>query len=361
MIIDKIKAVAGMVVLACVAVLILAIIEWIGGGIAVIALLVVSAIIIIALSIKGFLPLQEKQRAGVTRFGKYHRSLKEGWHVIIYGIEKAKLMSIKKRGIAIDEEGKEPWLDCKGGGSVQMSEAKIWIKGDESADEADGEENIVYKALFAIENYEELMKEHAAAALKNFVNSLDVEDVYSWYTETRNIAKKDIMTEMETRTPDLADGLSGTVMETGHTLEAIFAKDWNFSKEVLDKRREVYEAEMDAKKAPLKAEARDIQIGGAIRKIVDTLVKDEGYPKAEAEKIAPGLFKHMTASEGNQLSLHEFDGLVSEGGKGGSDSGDLFSPANITRAVEIFKTIMGNATKSEEPKKEKKEPDEDWF
>ena len=91
-----------------------------------------------------------------------------------------------------------------------------------------------------------------------------------------------------------------------------------------------------------------------------------GKDKAEAEKIAPKLFKHMTASEEKQLSLHEFDGLVPEGGgsgSSGSGSGDLFSPANITRAAEIFKAMMAATAGAAKPEKTKeKEPeDKDWF
>ena len=243
----------------------------------------------------------------------------------------------------------KPKMNFKGGGSAVLIEPTGWFKITDAE-----------AAVYDIEDYIGATKEAEEDTIRTVMYNTPVEDIVGSLEEKETEATKTFEAFKKVIGESFSDRLRTIVK---NMLEETFSKyglemagreltitDYDWSDEVVEIMKTIYKQRQQKLISKHTAEARRIEIGDAIGEITKTLEENFGYPKDKAQKVAPEIFKHITASDKNQLQLVKWEST----GEGISLPEIM---AKIMTAIEMF----GGAKKGEEKEKESKKEEKDWF
>jgi len=306
--------------------------------------------IAIALAVFGFVvvllrrslkSIRQQERWVIERFGKYNRILGPGLHWVTPFIERVRaVVSIWEQPLLLFEE--KPWLDFKEGGEAQLVDPDIWVR---PLGVADNDENTirssVRKMVYLVVNWRDGTIDNSETCIQRYLNSITVEEAMGTVQD-----RKPWWEIVKAAFPDLEKKLA----EWGLEVTRITIADFQWSKEVEDTRRKVYEAQREVarmehaiKSAEKDATRQANVIGGVISQINELLIK-HGYSKQKAQGLAPRIFAFVKAAETRSLFLTRI------GGEEGI--GPIF--AEVAAVMERARETVTGKEESEKNEKERK-------
>ncbi|MCK4520821.1 hypothetical protein KAT95_03060 [Candidatus Parcubacteria bacterium] len=242
----------------------------------------------------------------------------------------------------------KPTMNFKGGGSAVLIEPTGWFKIENPE-----------AAVYDVEDYIGATKEAEEDTIRTVMYNTRVEDIVGSLEEKDTETTKTFEEFKEIIGDSFSNRLRDTVKSTlAKTFSDYGLKmagreltitDYGWSEEVVDIMKTIYKQRQQKIISQHTAEARRIEIGDAIGEITKTLEENFGYPKDEARKVAPEIFKHITASDKGQLKLIKWEST----GEGISLPEIM---AKVMTAIEMF----GGPKKGEEEEKKKPSEEEDW-
>jgi len=316
--------------------------------IALIVLLVFLFILLVAaisFVLAGLRRVPHYERWVIERFLKYDRTVGPGLVWLFPFIDTVRAMEdIREQPTDLFTEN--PWLDFKEGGTAQLVQPRVWsrIIGDQKDQEEKVGEN-VYKAVYAVKDWQVALREFVEQAFRNCINTLTPEEVLAVVSK-----KKTGWWEIIKETfPDI----ESKVESWGREVTKITVSDYRFSKEIIEARRQVFEQERRVLVAKFAADAaqyealqKALQSGGTYGEIRRILTDPEGPYKVDPDKaatVAEELVKYFRGTEAGAI----FDLRLSDLQKLGGIAQDIIPILLSLKGAE--KSIGGKVPAGQRP------------
>jgi regulator of protease activity HflC (stomatin/prohibitin superfamily) len=261
--------------------------------------------------LSGFRIIEQQERAVIEFLGRFYRVLRPGLRWIIPGIERIKAyVPIWQQPVPLFEE--RPSIDFKLGGTAVLINPYVWIwpKGRKENDDREIDKSVA-KMIYNVEeaNYRKATREHIETTFRPTLNNLTVEEALEIiYRE-----QKDWWEVIRENFPWIEENLANFGLE----VVRITVTDYQWSEEVVEIRRRVFQSQRSIEVAQYQAKAarhqaeeearRSGQIHGEIVKILTQ--KRYGFSREEASRVATQLVTYFRGTETKRLTDIRIGGL----------------------------------------------------